>query len=113
MLLAIAPEKIPVVIAIAAVLLIHYPLAVIATGRILKYKAKGLPDWIWHLIIQLLFIIGPTVFILLHRAGNSQIRVYKRFEEAKAKALAEREAQAADGQDGDDNDNDNDNDKGE
>ena len=46
MLLAIAPEKIPVVIAIAAVLLIHYPLAVIATGRILKYKAKGLPDWI-------------------------------------------------------------------
>lgn len=112
MLLAIAPEKIPVVIAIAAVLLIHYPLAVIATGRILKYKAKGLPDWIWHLIIQLLFIIGPTVFVLLHRAGNSQIRVYKRFEEAKAKALAEREArQAADGQD--DNDNNNNNDKGE
>ena len=108
MLLAIAPEKIPVVIAIAAVLLIHYPLAVIATGRILKYKAKGLPDWIWHLIIQLLFIIGPTVFILLHRAGNSQIRVYKRFKEAKAKALAEREAQAG----GSDN-NDNDNDKGE
>mgnify|MGYP001625212573 CR=1 FL=1 len=108
MLLAIAPEKIPVVIAIAAVLLIHYPLAVIATGRILKYKAKGLPDWIWHLIIQLLFIIGPTVFILLHRVGNSQIRVYKRFEEAKAKALAEREAQAG----GSDN-NDNDNDKGE
>ena len=95
MLLAIAPEKIPVVIAIAAVLLIHYPLAVIATGRILKYKAKGLPDWIWHLIIQLLFIIGPTVFILLHRAGNSQIRVYKRFEEAKAKALAEREVRQA------------------
>ena len=62
----------------------------------------------WHLIIQLLFIIGPTVFILLHRAGNSQIRVYKRFEEAKAKALAEREAQAG----GSDN-NDNDNDKGE
>ena len=108
MLLAIAPEKIPVVIAIAAVLLIHYPLAVITTGRILKYKAKGLPDWIWHLIIQLLFIIGPTVFILLHRAGNSQIRVYKRFEEAKAKALAEREAQAG----GSDN-NDNNNDKGE
>ena len=108
MLLAIAPEKIPVVIAIAAVLLIHYPLAVISTGHILKYKAKGLPDWIWHLIIQLLFIIGPTVFILLHRAGNSQIRVYKRFEEAKAKALAEREAQAG----GSDN-NDNDNDKGE
>ena len=108
MLLAIAPEKIPVVIAIAAVLLIHYPLAVIATGRILKYKAKGLPDCIWHLIIQLLFIIGPTVFILLHRAGNSQIRVYKRFEEAKAKALAEREAQAG----GSDN-NDNNNDKGE
>ena len=106
--MAIAPEKIPVVIAIAAVLLIHYPLAVIATGRILKYKAKGLPDWIWHLIIQLLFIIGPTVFILLHRAGNSQIRVYKRFEEAKAKALAEREAQAG----GSDN-NDSDNDKGE
>lgn len=81
------------IIAIAAVLLIHYPLAVIATGRILRYKAKGLPDWIWHLIIQLLFIVGPVIFILLHRKSNSQIRVYKRFEEAKAKALAEKQAQ--------------------
>lgn len=92
MLLAIAQEKIPIVIAIAAVLVIHYPLAVIATGRILKFKAKGLPDWIWHIIIQLVFIVGPTVFILLHRKNNSQIRVYKKFEEAKAKAIAEKQA---------------------
>ena len=76
MLLAISPEKVPLLIGIIAVLIIHYPLAMISIMRLLKYKNKGLPVVVWHFVVQLLFVVGPVVCILVHNK-NSEIKVYK------------------------------------
>lgn len=78
MLLAIAPEKVPVLIGIVAVLIIHYPLAMVAVMRLLKYKNKFLPLVVWHLVVQLVFVIGPVACILVHKK-TSEIKVYKAF----------------------------------
>ncbi len=78
MLLAIAPEKVPLLIGIIAVLIIHYPLAMMAVMRLLKYKNKFLPLVVWHLLVQLLFIVGPVVCLLVH-TKTSEIKVYKAF----------------------------------
>ena len=78
MLLAISADKVPLLIGIIAVLVIHYPLAMIGVMRLLKYKNKVLPLWLWHILVQLLFIIGPAVCILVH-PKNSEVKVYKAF----------------------------------
>ena len=78
MLLAIAADKVPLLIGIIAVLVIHYPLAMIAVMRLLKYEHKVLPLWLWHILVQLLFIIGPAVCILVH-PKSSPVKVYKTF----------------------------------
>lgn len=78
MLLAIAAEKVPLLIGIIAVLIIHYPLAMIAVMRLLKYKHKVLPLWLWHILVQLLFVVGPILCILVH-PKSSEIKVYKAF----------------------------------
>ena len=78
MLLAVAPEKVPLLIGIIAVLIIHYPLAMIAVMRLLKYKNKVLPLVAWHLIVQLAFVVGPIICILVH-TKTSEIKVYKAF----------------------------------
>ena len=78
MLLAISPEKVPLLIGIIAVLIIHYPLAMIAVMRLLKYKHKVLPLWLWHIIVQIVFIIGPVICIFVH-PKTSEIRVYKAY----------------------------------
>lgn len=77
MLLAISADKLPIIFAIAAVLLIHYPLAVLAAGRILQYKTRGLPEWIWHIIIQLVIIVGPIICLLVHPKKACEKKVYK------------------------------------
>ncbi len=92
MLLAIPQEKLPIIFAIIGVLLIHYPLALVATSRLFKFKCKGLPDVVWHFIIQLGIIIGPTIFILLHSPKNSKPKVYKRALKVQAEMEAERKA---------------------
>lgn len=78
MLLAISAEKVPLLVGIIAVLVIHYPLAMIAVMRLLKYKNKFLPLVVWHIMVQLLFIIGPIVCILVH-PKTSEIKVYKAY----------------------------------
>lgn len=78
MLLAISAEKVPLLVGIIAVLVIHYPLAMIAVMRLLKYKHKVLPLWLWHIMVQLLFIVGPIVCILVH-PKTSEIKVYKAY----------------------------------
>ena len=78
MLLAISAEKVPLLVGIIAVLVIHYPLAMIAVMRLLKYKHKVLPLWLWHILVQLLFIVGPIVCILVH-PKTSEIKVYKAY----------------------------------
>ena len=78
MLLAIAAEKVPLLIGIIAVLIIHYPLAMISVMRLLKYKHKVLPLWLWHILVQLLFVVGPILCILVH-PKSSEIKVYKAF----------------------------------
>ena len=78
MLLAISAEKVPLLVGIIAVLVIHYPLAMIAVMRLLKYKHKVLPLWLWHIMVQLLFIVGPIFCILVH-PKTSEIKVYKAY----------------------------------
>ena len=78
MLLAIAPEKVPLLVGIVAVLIIHYPLAMIAVMRLLKYKNKFLPLVVWHIIVQIVFVIGPIICILVH-PKTSEIKVYKAY----------------------------------
>jgi len=77
MLLAgISADKIPLFITIIAVLVVHYPLAIIGVSRLLKYKNKFLPSFLWHIIVQLLFVVGPIICILIHNK-HSEIKIYK------------------------------------
>ena len=78
MLLAISADKVPLLIGIIAVLVVHYPLAMIGVMRLLKYQNKVLPLWLWHILVQILFVIGPVFCILVH-PKTSEIRVYKAF----------------------------------
>ena len=78
MLLAISAEKVPLLVGIIAVLVVHYPLAMIGVMRLLKYQNKILPLWLWHILVQILFVIGPVFCILVH-PKTSEIRVYKAF----------------------------------
>ena len=71
MILALSPEKVNILIICTSILIVHYGLAVFSTSRLLKYKSKGLPDWAWHLTVQLLFVIGPIVFLIAHRKNNT------------------------------------------
>ena len=78
MLLALSADKVPLLIGIIAVLVVHYPLAMIGVMRLLKYQNKVLPLWLWHILVQILFVIGPVFCILVH-PKTSEIRVYKAF----------------------------------
>ena len=78
MLLSMSAEKLPVLICIIAVLIIHFPLAMLGAMRLLKYKNKGLPLVVWHLLVQFVFIIGPIACLLVHKK-NSEVKVYKAF----------------------------------
>ena len=71
-------DKVPLLIGIIAVLIVHFPLAMIGAMRLLKYKNKGLPLVAWHLIVQFIFVIGPIACILVHNK-NSEVKVYKAF----------------------------------
>ena len=93
MILALSPEKATILIIVACVLIAHYGLAVFSTSRLLKYKAKGLPDWVWHVIVQLFFIVGPIVFLIIHSKSNAPRfdieKLKKEKEEREAKEAAE------------------------
>lgn len=89
--LLIDKEQIPLIIAIAVVLAMQYFLAVLAVSRLFKYKPKFGTDVMWHLIIQLLIVIGPIVFLLT--CGKNLRKTTKEIKEIAAEEAAAKEEQ--------------------
>lgn len=70
MLASIDPKLIPLIIGIVIVLLAQYILAVVSVSKLFRCKPKFGPDVMWHMIIQLLIVIGPIFFLIV--CGNKK-----------------------------------------
>jgi hypothetical protein len=91
MFLEIVSGKIPLVIGIITSVVLHGVLVVCAVVRLIQFKPKGLNDVLWHLLIQIVPVVGPSICLIAYSKNNTprfDIGELKRQKEEREKAEA-------------------------